>query len=235
MIPTKRHAQHAVLRSPSVKSPTSFTHPVAPATAPCTIHPPNANKQILTSVTPNMSIVPRKYHIFISPSLRRVFLDGREDMSPRIINNLNTEIAALNERVMLLERDKVLLTDRCDRTRRKLASVSADEQAARADALKDKESLDRLRAEHDALKFRARIQLCLLDGSALLLIFFILASTMVYLLPECWGCIEAYVWPGVIMILPTPPVTVVPVPNQGVLPNGQVHSNGRVSEARQIR
>jgi hypothetical protein len=133
-----------------------------------------------------MSIVPRKYHTFILPSLRRVFLDGREDMSPRIINNLNAEITALNERVMLLERDKVLLTDRCDSARRELALVSADEQTARADALKDKESLDCLRAELAVLKSLAWIQLGILDGSGLFLIFFILVSTMLYL-PECWA------------------------------------------------
>jgi hypothetical protein len=131
-------------------------------------------------VTPNMSIVPKKYHTFISPSLRRVFLDAREDKSPQIIDNLNTEIAALKERNMLLERDKVLLTDRCESARSELALVSADQRSARLAnhwaevyAHKDKENLDRLRAEYEALSVR------ILHGLALS-IFFIFVSTMLY-------------------------------------------------------
>jgi hypothetical protein len=54
-----------------------------------------------------MSIFPKKYHTFISPPLRRVFLDAREDNSRAVIEKLNAETAALN-------RDKVLLMDRCD-------------------------------------------------------------------------------------------------------------------------
>jgi hypothetical protein len=61
-------------------------------------------------MTPNLSIVPKKYHAYISP-LRHIFLDAREDDSRAGVRNLNEEIAALRERLALLERDKDLLTD----------------------------------------------------------------------------------------------------------------------------
>ena len=123
------------------------------------------DSEFLTPVTPDLSIVPKKYHTFISPPLRRVFLDAREDNSRAVVSNLNAENAALKEHVTSLERDKDLLTDRCRSTDCELERRSVDEQTARfayfeatADAYKDKENLDRLMAKYDALKFRARIQ-----------------------------------------------------------------------------
>jgi hypothetical protein len=68
-----------------------------------------------------MSIVPKKYHTFISPPLRRVFLDAREDNSRVVIEKLDAEIAALN-------RDKVLLMDRCDSAQRAMTRLRADER-----------------------------------------------------------------------------------------------------------
>ena len=119
---------------------------------------------ILTSVTPDLSIVSKKYHNFISPALRRVFLDTREDNSRVVVENLNTENAALKERVTSLERNNDILTDQCNSMHGALARLSTDEETARlenykatADAAKDKQNLNRLMAENDALKYRARI------------------------------------------------------------------------------
>ncbi|KAF8498555.1 hypothetical protein F5888DRAFT_1612373 [Russula emetica] len=110
-------------------------------------------------VTPDMSIVPKKYQTFISPPLRRVFLDAREDNSRVVIENLNAEISTLKERVTSLKRDKVLLIDRCDSAQSALTRLRADERTARlasrkakADALENKEKLNRLRAQYDGLK-----------------------------------------------------------------------------------
>lgn len=145
-----------------------------------------------------MSIVPKKYHTFISPSLRRVFLDTREDNSPEIISGLNTENSALKERVIVLERDNNLLMDRCESARIELAILSADEQTARVEALEDKEKLDRLRAAYDALESRTRrtrvvIQLEHGFGLKLLIIsIFVSTSLMLYRddFPECWAVVK---------------------------------------------
>jgi hypothetical protein len=52
---------------------------------------------------PDKSIIPTKYHAFISPSLRRVFLDAQEDNSrAAMIENLKAEIAALKMHVTSL-------------------------------------------------------------------------------------------------------------------------------------
>jgi predicted RNase H-like nuclease (RuvC/YqgF family) len=112
-------------------------------------------------VTPDMSIVPKKYHTFISPPLRRVFLDAREDNrdSCAVIENLNEDIAVLRERVTSLKRDKDLLMNRCESAQSVVARLSADERntrvanrKARVDALEDKQEINRLRAEIDYLK-----------------------------------------------------------------------------------
>ena len=129
---------------------------------PATYHRPanaNANKHIPTLVTLDFTIVPKKYHNFISPPLRRVFLDAQEDNSRAVIENLNAEVAALRERVASLSRDKGLLMDRCESAHSALTRLRADERTARTEnrtaraaALKDQEDLDRLRAEYDSLK-----------------------------------------------------------------------------------
>jgi hypothetical protein len=107
-------------------------------------------------VTPDLSIVPNKYHTFISPPLRRVFLDTREDNSRAVIENLNAENAALKERVTLLERDKDLLTDRCNAAHSTVA---------------------RLSVEYDAFKSRARNHHHFL---ALFSIFILVSAKMYY-------------------------------------------------------
>ena len=102
-----------------------------------------------------MSIIPEKYHNFISPPLRRVFLDARGDNTRGVmIDSLNAETAALKERVTSLNRDKDLFQDRYDSAQGELVRLRADERAARfasskvkADALKDKENLNRLKAQ----------------------------------------------------------------------------------------
>ena len=112
-----------------------------------------------------MSIIPTKYHDFISPPLRRVFLDTRRSDSSNTrammtrIESLNAEIAALKERIKSLKRDKDLIKDRYDSAQSELTRLRAEERAARLasrnsrkaradrDALKDKKKLKRLRAK----------------------------------------------------------------------------------------
>lgn len=95
---------------------------------------------------PDKSNIPNRYHAFISPSLRRVFLDAQEDNSRMVIKYLNAEIAALKKRVTTLSRDRGRLMDSRDDA---LARLRAEEHTvhranckARADALE----IDRLRA-----------------------------------------------------------------------------------------
>ena len=78
-----------------------------------------------------MLIVPKKYHAFISPPLRRVFLGDSDDSSREVIAKLNAEVAVLKARVGSLKRDKGLLMDRCEAAQCALTRLTSDERAAR--------------------------------------------------------------------------------------------------------
>ena len=73
-------------------------------------HPPIFFIRI-TDGASHLSLIPSKYHVFISPSLRRIYLG--EDTIHVLINSLNTEVILLNARVDTLKRDKDLFMDHC--------------------------------------------------------------------------------------------------------------------------
>jgi len=110
-----------------------------------------------------MSIVPKKYHIFVSSPLRRVFLGDADDSSRELIEKLNAENAALKARVGALKRDKDLLMDRCEAGQSALARLKSDERAARLalnlareGARVAKQKLEKLQVEHEALVIESR-------------------------------------------------------------------------------
>ncbi|KAI0292263.1 hypothetical protein BC826DRAFT_955077 [Russula brevipes] len=81
-------------------------------------------------VTLDMSIVPKKYHMFISPPLRRVFLGDSpvaEDSDVIEEEGLSAEIVALNARVASVRRYKDLLMDRCGAAQSAVARLISDE------------------------------------------------------------------------------------------------------------
>lgn len=111
-------------------------------------------------VTPNMALIPKKYHVFISPSLRRVYLGEGEDTSRVVINGLNAEITLLKARVGTLKRDKDLLMDRCEAAQSTASCLAADERAARLELASERQEVrhanmafELLKAEHRSLKY----------------------------------------------------------------------------------
>ena len=115
--------------------------------------------QILTSVTPDLTIVPKNYHAFISPSLRRVYLDDAEaetsSKSRAAINNLKTEIATLKGRVASLKRQNGVSIDRYHAAENTVAALRLNELNLERNlrlALDEKQNPKCLRAEYDALK-----------------------------------------------------------------------------------
>jgi hypothetical protein len=106
-----------------------------------------------------MNIIPEKYHVFISPPLRRVFLGDVDDSNREaIIKMLNTENATLKARVSALRRDKDLLMDRCEAAQCALTRLTSDERAARLardearhETRLAKLNLEKLRFEHGRL------------------------------------------------------------------------------------
>ena len=86
-----------------------------------------------------MALIPKKYHVFISPSLRRVYLADGEDTSSAVIASLNAEIIILKTRVSSLKRDKEMLMDRCEAAQSAASRLTADERAARLELARAKQ------------------------------------------------------------------------------------------------
>ncbi|KAH9027765.1 hypothetical protein EDB84DRAFT_1400925 [Lactarius hengduanensis] len=103
-------------------------------------------------VTPDMSMIPKKYHVFISPSLRRVYLGDGEDTSRALIDDLNTEITLLKARVGTLRRDKDLLMDRCEAAQSAVSRLTSDERNARLELVKAKEEARLANVSFESLK-----------------------------------------------------------------------------------
>lgn len=110
---------------------------------------------------PHLSLVPEKFHIFISPPFRRVFLREEEDSSQAVIEDLNAEIAALKASVGTLKHENDLLMDRCESAQSAVAHLTSYERAARLARDEAKEEarlanreLEELKVEHDKLKSR---------------------------------------------------------------------------------
>lgn len=62
---------------------------------------------LLTSITPvlpNLSLIPKKYHMFINPPLRRVYLGDMVD-NEAVIDDLNSEIVRLKAVIETLKSD----------------------------------------------------------------------------------------------------------------------------------
>ncbi|KAH9040368.1 hypothetical protein EDB85DRAFT_1858681 [Lactarius pseudohatsudake] len=89
--------------------------------------------------TPDMSMIPKKYHVFISPSLRRVYLGDGEDTSRALIDNLNTETTLLKARVGTLGHDKDLLMGFCEAAQIAVSHLTSDERNTRLEPVKAKE------------------------------------------------------------------------------------------------
>ncbi|KAI0272565.1 hypothetical protein BC834DRAFT_966569 [Gloeopeniophorella convolvens] len=76
-------------------------------------------------VVPDLSMIPKKYHVFIAPSIRRVYLqDG--------------QVLALQRRVTSLTRDKHLLMDRAEAAQSALDRLSFENANQKYQLLLDK-------------------------------------------------------------------------------------------------
>ncbi|KAH9000422.1 hypothetical protein EDB92DRAFT_1789511, partial [Lactarius akahatsu] len=110
----------------------------------------------MVPLTPDMSMIPKEYHVFISPSLRRVYLRDGEDTSRALIDGLNTEITLLKARVGTLRRDKDLLMDRCEASQSAVSRLTSDECNARLELVKAKEEVRIANESFESLKIMYR-------------------------------------------------------------------------------
>jgi hypothetical protein len=146
---SRRTALHAVPHSLAVACAYSSSH-----------HPPLTS---ITPVLPNPSLIPSKYHVFINPPLRRVYLGDRVD-NEAVINDLKSEIVCLEAGIETLKSDNEsakresfrMLDQAKKEAQLALDKVKADAQLALNKAEDDLRlanlSLEECRAENNALK-----------------------------------------------------------------------------------
>ena len=130
-----------------------------------------ADLTLTRPVLADLSTIPRKYHIFASPPLRRVYLGDWEDNSRAVIDDLKLEIANLNARIETLNRDnhesslKGWLSGASwaldeAKEEKRLALDRANEEArvaldkAREETRIANQNLAKLSAEYDALELQ---------------------------------------------------------------------------------
>ncbi|OJT03300.1 hypothetical protein TRAPUB_6078 [Trametes pubescens] len=105
---------------------------------------------------PDLRFVPKKYHSYILPSIRRVFISPNAHPDPDVAaesqRELRAQVARLTDKIDALVQDKALLMDRCEAA---IRASQAHAQGERDERLA-KERLDRdmrdLRKKYDGLK-----------------------------------------------------------------------------------
>ena len=116
------------------------------------------------TVTPNLAYIPKKFHEFIIPSVRRVYLDTTPQDSPA----LKTKVVQLQSQVEALERDKGLLMERCEsamfsckryredagRLRKERDDAKSEADEARKETAKVQKALDEMKARIRAMEVR---------------------------------------------------------------------------------
>ena len=120
-------------------------------------HPvfPRCRRGFLHAAIPDLRSVPKKYHSFILPSIRRLYIPTADDAAPAGPDprrDLHAQIASLTDRVNGLMHDKMLLMDRCEAA---IHARDAHAQGERDERL-EKERLERemreLRKKYDCVK-----------------------------------------------------------------------------------
>ncbi|TFK81898.1 hypothetical protein K466DRAFT_557345 [Polyporus arcularius HHB13444] len=106
---------------------------------------------------PDLRFVAKKYHSFIIPSIRRVFLptddDAPEQAGPsQTRRDLVAQIATLNEKVAALVRDKSLLMDRCEAAFRASHAHAQHERDERLEKERLVREMRELRKKYDCVK-----------------------------------------------------------------------------------
>jgi hypothetical protein len=97
-------------------------------------------------VTPDWRYVPKKYHEFMIPSVRKVFIEIPSQAG------IKNQIALLESRVRSLEKDKGLLLTKCESSMAASVTHAEGEKNARLDAEKTKKEMVQLKRKYDVLK-----------------------------------------------------------------------------------
>jgi len=103
---------------------------------------------------PDLRFVPAKYHKFIIPSVRRVFVDAPTESTQA----LRANVTRLEERVKSLEKDKLLLMERCEASMAASSKHAEGERDARMEGERLKKEMQELRKKYEDVKRRYKAQ-----------------------------------------------------------------------------
>ncbi|KAG1881049.1 hypothetical protein F4604DRAFT_1619307 [Suillus subluteus] len=103
-------------------------------------------RSIFHIAMPDLSFVPKKYHDFMAPSVRKLYLDIASPAP------LLAEIEKHKTRVTELSRDRDALIERCEAFIAASSQHAASEKNARLEAKAAREATNRLQVKYDALE-----------------------------------------------------------------------------------
>ncbi|KAG2137604.1 uncharacterized protein EDB93DRAFT_760077 [Suillus bovinus] len=103
-------------------------------------------RSIFYIAMPDLSFVPKKYHDFMVPSVRKLYLDIASPAP------LVAEIEQLKTRVAALSRDRDALMERCEAHMAASRQYATNEKDARLEAKAAREATNRLQVKYDALE-----------------------------------------------------------------------------------
>jgi hypothetical protein len=97
-------------------------------------------------VLPNLAYIPKKYHEFMLPATRRVYLDTPQN------SDLKRHIEGLEQRNKLLEKDKVLLMEKCEENLARIKTHTLGERNAVKEAQEARKEARKMREMYEELK-----------------------------------------------------------------------------------
>ncbi|KAI5995575.1 hypothetical protein EDD15DRAFT_2254994 [Pisolithus albus] len=94
---------------------------------------------------PDLAVVPEKYHDFILPTIRKLYIDVPS------VCKLSKKVNALSSQVKVLSKEISRLDDRCDSYEREVQAFAEAERATRMEMRALQNEYDRLSNKYDAL------------------------------------------------------------------------------------
>ncbi|KIJ65526.1 hypothetical protein HYDPIDRAFT_75157, partial [Hydnomerulius pinastri MD-312] len=96
--------------------------------------------------SPDFAFVPKKYHDFILPSVRKIYMDVSS------LASLTEEVEILTSRLQTVARDKTALIERCQRYKDAIDEIAGREDLARTEAEDARNEAAEIKRKYESLK-----------------------------------------------------------------------------------
>lgn len=105
-----------------------------------------------------MTYLPKKYHEYVIPSLRRIYLDSPHH------SDLKKDLKASQEKIKKLEKDRDILMQQCEKHMAAARAQAEGERAARLKASDLQSKLDTMRGDFRIADVEAQKEMCILKN-----------------------------------------------------------------------